>query len=765
MIDRIWQPPGFHGRARAWLLVLLAAFATSASSWAEDSGGSSAAELRELQDKVRAEQRALQEPGDPGPRDSTLEPAARQAPQILARSALAIERHLDALAREQAVRERRETVLAALDQEAERIREDAPLPIDEVDALWAQALSRFQNAESLGTLRDAVFEQSEDARATLNAELQRQRQLTDRLKTSRQGDSGAQEALRSVSLAEMRVREARLTFQALEAEAAALQANASLEALRAERLKALGSLAARLSPLSQRELDEKVEAAATAIADSRRRIASLTEAASERHAAVAEAGTGSASEVTTAAAQALLDTQNARAALADLELRIERVTLLGREAERNLWQLRYRLQEERSRDARTAMASALREAEGLVATSRNIASSEARSLQPRLDALNRRLEGGDVQGDARSAVLLHRNTLREMRESYSSFEAAFAALGSRLEVVALHAESLATEAGALDWIRDAVRWLAEAFSGFWSYELFIVEDSIEVDGQVITGQLGITVWKVISALLLVTLGVWLAVVLGRFLRRILLLRGASETAAALGYRLFNIVLVFVLFVVALSMVNIPFTTFSFLGGALAIGIGFGAQNLVNNFISGVILLMERPIEIGHIIEVDGIRGTVRKIGARFSQIRRFDGVDLLVPNSLLLEQKVTNLTLEDQSLRVTIRVGVAYGTPTREASQRILEAAEEHGLVMKDPPPFVVFEEFGDSALVFTLFFWVALDASTSWLVIASDVRHMIDRTLREAGITISFPQRDVHVDVKGPVAVTLEDKLPNEQR
>ena len=443
--------------------------------------------------------------------------------------------------------------------------------------------------------------------------------------------------------------------------------------------------------------------------------------------------------------------------LADLKIRLHRARLLGFDAMQQLWALRFRLQEQRSRAVYRDAAQRIRESQSLAETLREIAGNEQRAVERELAALETQLADWSPAFGSRRAVGSRRDTLREMRALYDDFFATADELDAFFDITSLHIEYLMSGRTLIDSVAEATSLLSDRLWGLWNFELFTVEETIEVDGKTITGSLGITVSKVVSSLLLVTVGVWLTIVLGRLLRRLMLSRGSSQTSANLSYRLFNILFVFVLFVAALNTVNIPFTTFSFLGGALAIGVGFGAQNLLNNFISGLILLMERPIETGHVIEVDGIRGRVGEIGARFSQIQRFDGVDMLVPNSLLLEQKVTNLTLEDQNIRLQIRVGVAYGSSTRDAGQCILASANEHGLVLKDPPPFVIFEEFGDSALVFSLYFWVSLESSTSSLVVASDVRHMIDRQLKEAGITIAFPQRDVHLDVKGPVDVRLD--------
>jgi potassium efflux system protein len=209
-------------------------------------------------------------------------------------------------------------------------------------------------------------------------------------------------------------------------------------------------------------------------------------------------------------------------------------------------------------------------------------------------------------------------------------------------------------------------------------------------------------------------------------------------------------------IIALVTVKIPLAVFAFLGGALAIGVGFGAQNLINNFISGFILLAERPIRPGDIIETEGVRCRVETIGERCTRVRRFDGIEILIPNSQLLEQSVTNMTHSDERMRASIKVGVAYGSPTRKVQEVLTQIAVEHPLVLKEPKPMVIFESLGESALNFVLFFWVDLPAQPDWRMVASDLLHRICERMAEENIVISFPQRDVHLDATRPLPVEI---------
>jgi small-conductance mechanosensitive channel len=198
------------------------------------------------------------------------------------------------------------------------------------------------------------------------------------------------------------------------------------------------------------------------------------------------------------------------------------------------------------------------------------------------------------------------------------------------------------------------------------------------------------------------------------------------------------------------------TVFTFFGGALAIGVGFGAQNIVNNFISGLILMVERPIKINDVVEVDGQRGRILSIGARCCQLRLSSGVDILVPNSHFLERNVINSTLTDTRYQTSVKIGVAYGSPIRDVAKLMQKAADDHGKILKTPEPMVLFSDFGDNALVFELYFWVDLSGALDPRIVSSDIRFIIDRLFAEAGIVMAFPQRDVHIDSARPFEIRM---------
>jgi small-conductance mechanosensitive channel len=291
----------------------------------------------------------------------------------------------------------------------------------------------------------------------------------------------------------------------------------------------------------------------------------------------------------------------------------------------------------------------------------------------------------------------------------------------------------------------------------WSYEIMNFENKVEVDGETITGKVPLTVSMLSKALLFFFIGYWIAVRIAHRVRRGVVGRGhIGEAQAKTLANWAMLVVCFILLLGTLSFLKIPLTVFAFFGGALAIGIGFGTQTLIKNFISGIILLVERKIRVGDIIDVDGIVGTVTEVNTRSSIIRSPDDVETMIPNSMFLENRVTNWTLTQSRQRRSIRVSVAYGSDTRRVMDILKECGERHGLVCKDPPPFVVFEDFGESGLVFSLYFWYDFSSDGNAMVVASDLRMMIEKRFAEAGIGVPFPQRDMHISTSEPLQIEL---------
>jgi len=295
-------------------------------------------------------------------------------------------------------------------------------------------------------------------------------------------------------------------------------------------------------------------------------------------------------------------------------------------------------------------------------------------------------------------------------------------------------------------VTDILRKLAANFFNTLDYELWVIDDQ------------SVTVKKVIVAVLILAIGLLLAKFISHFTtNRILRHTKLNVSDRAIFDRILYILMLVVIVLFALHTVNIPLTALTFLGGAFAIGVGFGTQNLLNNFISGFIIMLERPVKIGDTIEFENTIGTIEEIGIRCTKIRTPGNVHILVPNSSLLEKNIVNWTLSDQIIRCQVRVGVAYGSEVREVGKLLYQAVAEHGRILKKPEPAVIFSDFGDNALIFDLYYWIQLgDASMEKITVESDVRFLIEKYFRENGITIPFPQRDMHLDTTQPLNLRI---------
>ncbi len=306
-------------------------------------------------------------------------------------------------------------------------------------------------------------------------------------------------------------------------------------------------------------------------------------------------------------------------------------------------------------------------------------------------------------------------------------------------------------------MRDWWAQVRQAVPQLWQFEIFAVEDTIEVDGQPVTGKRSVTVGKVVIALSILVVGLWVSSKLARFVERNAVARiGIDASSARIARRWVLFLVGAVLLMTSFVIVKIPLTVFAFTGGAVAIGAGFGMQNLLKNLISGLMLLLERPFRPGDLVEVGGVRGHVIDIGMRSSHFRDGNGIETLIPNSTFVEENVTNWTLSSQSVRIVVKLGVAYDAPVQKLTELLLETADRHGLVQDKPPPQVLFEDFGSDALQFGLYVWVEIKRDVDWRTIASDLRYMIHKTLSANGIVMAFPQRDVHLDTAQPLQVSL---------
>jgi len=293
--------------------------------------------------------------------------------------------------------------------------------------------------------------------------------------------------------------------------------------------------------------------------------------------------------------------------------------------------------------------------------------------------------------------------------------------------------------------RERLLDLWAGFKGVWSAEL------AELGGT------SVTIAKVFKALLVLLAGIVFSRSLSRALGKQVLRRldiDASATATIQSLFYYTLLILFGLF--SLKVINVPLTAFTFLGGAMALGVGIGSQNIINNFISGLILLAERPVKVGDLVEVNELYGNVEHIGARSTVVRTGSNLEIIVPNSSFLQNNVVNFTLSSDKVRTSVTVGAVYGSSPVMVTQLLRRAVVETGRVAKEPPPVVLFKDFGDNALLFEVHFWIRMRTVMDRLQVESAVRYQIAHLFDEEGIIIAFPQRDIHLDTTTPLEIQM---------
>tara|TARA_B100000678_G_scaffold252326_1_gene228227 strand:- start:343 stop:1230 length:888 start_codon:yes stop_codon:yes gene_type:complete len=240
------------------------------------------------------------------------------------------------------------------------------------------------------------------------------------------------------------------------------------------------------------------------------------------------------------------------------------------------------------------------------------------------------------------------------------------------------------------------------------------------------------------------------IIVERILQRLLIRRFLSKTRLqpSLQFGLSRIIgytLIAIGFYVAFQAVGLDLSSLAIVAASVGVGVGFGLQNIINNFVSGIIILAERPISIGDRIDVAGVAGRVTKIQLRSTTVVTNDNITMIVPNADFISNTVTNWSHGDPKVRIRVPIGVAYGSDLKLLQRLLLEAAEEHPKALRDPSPVVLFTEFGDSSLNFELGVWTQEMTATP-IHFTSQMNFIIEQKLRENDIEIPFPQRDLHV-------------------
>ena len=314
----------------------------------------------------------------------------------------------------------------------------------------------------------------------------------------------------------------------------------------------------------------------------------------------------------------------------------------------------------------------------------------------------------------------------------------------KLKIVSQHSDSIITTSSKIIKVAITTAWFVIVLNAFLIYEvLFTTFDKILL-ADIGFGSISLSLWDIF----LFFATIWVSFQISKFLQFILeidilpqfrLPRGVPGAIISLSkYTIITLGLLF-----AFMAIGVDFNKFAILIGALGVGIGFGLQNLVNNFISGFVLIFERPIQTGDVIKVGEITGTVKKIGIRASVVRTFEGAEIIVPNGNLISSELTNWTFSDRFRRMDIAVGVEYGSDVEKVKELLLIAGGEIDGVLDRPTPLVLFNNFGDSSLDFILRCWTK--DFDNWLVIESGLRFEINKLFEDNNIVIPFPQTDIN--------------------
>lgn len=282
---------------------------------------------------------------------------------------------------------------------------------------------------------------------------------------------------------------------------------------------------------------------------------------------------------------------------------------------------------------------------------------------------------------------------------------------------------------------------------------FLMFEIIHLEGQ------SVTVKSILIAFVFLGLGIYFSKKISRLFIERVVRRFQTDPGIVLTIQTisFYILITFIV-LLSLTIAGIPLTIFTFAGGALAIGLGFGSQNILKNFISGIILMFDRPMRIGDFIEINETYGQVERIGFRATRLLTYGNIHVIFPNSTFLEQNFINWTLLNREIRISVRVGVAYGSDTNKVRELLTQAAAQHPRSLAANPPAVLFQDFGDNALIFDVFFSIKMMDLRDRRTVESEIRFEIDRLFREAEICIAFPQRDVHLDSLKPIELVLKD-------
>ncbi len=355
-----------------------------------------------------------------------------------------------------------------------------------------------------------------------------------------------------------------------------------------------------------------------------------------------------------------------------------------------------------------------------------------------------RIVGNGILGSAYIALILY--TALQIAESLLIFAVRVRPF-STLGMVKTHRRML------LDKIQLGLRWLAFiAWIILTLNVLSIREPIFDFFRDILNAQLHLGSFQIsLGDIIAFGITVWLAFLISRFVRFVLEedVYPRVNLAGGIPYAITTItryVILLIGFFLALAALNVDLTKFAILAGAFGVGLGFGLQNIVNNFVSGLILLFERPVKVGDVVQIGEDQGHLNRIGLRASVVRTLKGSEVIVPNGQLISEKVINWTLSDQYRRLEVNVGVAYGNDPAEIIKILTNAVSDHTDVLKEPAPGCLFLGFGNNSLDFQARAWTS--KTSQWVVTQSDLAVAMNKALTDAGIEIPFPQRDLNVKI-----------------
>lgn len=626
------------------------------------------------------------------------------------------------------------------------LAEPSPYSIFLVDQLWDTVHSLKLTAEGLQSQRELLTLRFEQAREALRTAEERLRQASERFETAKDPGQADRER-RDYELAALRAQAASVLLEA--AQLSTRRVEEELDGTKARLAfeeRRLGAVLPNvvfsktdLDRILSRLAEERVhlETQLEQTLFERQRLSQVGQKA-ERRSDLLRRRLSAGKEETPASARAKAEVELVQARQDNLAMQGDLLQQLLNvvEGERQLWESRFVIahasEPGKAREAYKRFAPLFDNFHSF----RDYLRQHAGIVSGQISELESRLSHTSAQ---------QRATLRELIRTFHERQEAYTRTLHRMDEAARFMERWRAdfkqqqkELPLLDRLKD---WLAHAESltkDAWSYELFSAEDTIEVDGKTITGRRGVTVGKTITALGIFLIGYAVCLYIARIIGRLSASRfGMTLDSANLVRQWSQALLITLLIVLSFSWAKIPLTIFAFFGGAFAIGVGFGAQTLLKNIISGILLLIERPMRVGDLIEADNVRGRVTSIGLRSSTIRDAKGTETLIPNSSFLERALTNWTYSSRVGRFSLRVGAPYGTAAQQITDLLSALALQHPKVMKQPAPQVLLEEFGTQARIFTVNYWHEISPDVDPSGIASELRFAIEQKFAEAGLKV----------------------------